>query len=83
MEERRKMQRHRTLKGGHIIFNRAGSIDCSVRNLSTAGACLEVQNQIGVPDDFTLWIDVDRLKQSCRVIWRAEKRLGVVFTVVT
>jgi hypothetical protein len=80
MEERRKVPRHRTFKGGHIMFNRAGSIDCKVRNLSTAGACLEVQNQIGVPDDFTLWVDVDRVKLPCHVIWRAKKRMGVVFT---
>jgi hypothetical protein len=42
MEERRKVLRHRTLKAGVISFNRAGIIDCRVRNLSPAGACLEV-----------------------------------------
>ena len=42
MEERRKIQRHRTFKAGSIGFNRAAGIDCRVRNLSPAGACLEV-----------------------------------------
>ena len=79
MEERRKVQRHRTLKAGAIAFNRAGTIDCRVRNLSRAGACLEVASQIGIPDDFVLLIDNDHLKQPCHVIWRIGARLGVAF----
>jgi hypothetical protein len=78
-EERRKVARHRTLKAGHIRFNRSGSIDCRVRNLSPAGACLEVASQLGIPDDFTLVIDVDRLMRTCHVIWRTATRLGVAF----
>ncbi|HEY0223628.1 MAG TPA: PilZ domain-containing protein [Pseudolabrys sp.] len=78
-EERRKAARHRTLKAGHIRFNRSGSIDCRVRNLSPAGACLEVTSQLGIPDDFTLVIDVDHLTRTCHVIWRTATRLGVAF----
>ena len=78
-KERRMVLRHRTLKAGHIAFNRAGMIDCRVRNLSPAGACLEVASQTGIPDDFTLLIDSDHLKTPCRVIWRTATRLGVSF----
>ena len=84
--ERRRAQRHRTLKAGHIAFNRAGTIDCRVRNLSTQGACLEVQSQVGIPDEFTLFVEYDHLKRRCRVVWRNPKQLGVEFmpeTVVT
>jgi hypothetical protein len=77
--ERRKQQRHRTLKAGHIAFNRAGTIDCRVRNLSPIGACLEVASQVGIPDEFVLLIDSDHLKQICRVIWRKPTQLGVEF----
>ena len=80
MEERRKVLRHKTLKAGHIAFNRAGTIDCRVRNLSELGACLEVANQVGIPDDFTLVIESDHLMQKCRVIWRTATRMGVAFT---
>lgn len=52
MEERRKLQRGRTLKAGTISFNRVGGIDCRVRNMSPAGACLEVSSQVGIPNDF-------------------------------
>ena len=77
--ERRKIIRHRTLKAGSIRFNRSGGIDCRVRNLSPAGACLEVASQVGIPDDFVLVVDVDHLTQSCHVIWRTATRMGVVF----
>jgi len=79
-EERRSVVRMRTLKEGSISFNRAGGIDCRVRNLSPIGACLEVSSQIGIPDDFVLMIERDHLKQHCHVIWRLEARLGVAFT---
>jgi PilZ domain len=79
MDERRKAQRVRTLKAGTIVFNRAAGISCRVRNLSPAGACLEVASQIGVPDEFVLVIDYDKFRQPCHVIWRSDTRIGVVF----
>jgi hypothetical protein len=80
MDERRKILRHRTLKAGSIVFNRAAGIDCRVRNVSPAGACLEVASQVGSPDDFMLVIEHDRLNQPCHVIWRTATRLGVEFS---
>jgi hypothetical protein len=77
--ERRRIPRHRTLKAGHIAFNRAGTIDCRVRNLSQIGACLEVVSQVGIPDEFTLLIEYDHLKRRCRVVWRNPRQLGVEF----
>ena len=79
MEERRRSVRRRTLKAGSISFNRAGGIDCRVRNLSPVGACLEVASQVGIPDDFVLVVEVDHLKQPCHVIWRTATRMGVAF----
>lgn len=83
MEERRKTLRHRTLKAGLIRFNRAASIDCRVRNLSPSGACLEVASQSGIPDDFTLVVAIDHLKQPCHVVWRTATRMGVEFSEAT
>jgi hypothetical protein len=78
-DERRKEPRHRTLKAGLIAFNRAGTIDCRVRNLSVIGAGLEVASQVGIPDEFTLLIEHQQLKRRCRVVWRQPNRLGVEF----
>jgi hypothetical protein len=41
MEERRREPRFRALKSGTIALA-DGSVDCRILNLSTAGACLEV-----------------------------------------
>ncbi len=79
MEDRRKIQRHRTLKAGIINFNRAGGVDCRVRNLSPSGACLEVASQVGIPDEFVLVVGTDHMKAPCHVIWRTATRLGVAF----
>jgi len=79
MEERRKVTRHRTLKAGSISLIGAGRIDCRVRNMSTAGAMLEVASPLGIPDDFVLVIEHDHLKQPCHVRWRTTARLGVEF----
>jgi len=75
----RKTPRQRMLKTGTISFNRAGGIDCVVRNLSPAGACLEIDSPVGIPDDFLLVVPADSLKHNCHVVWRAAKRIGVAF----
>jgi hypothetical protein len=79
MEERRKVQRGRTLKAGSISINQAGGIDCRVRNMSRVGACLEVSSQVGIPNDFVLVVGYDKFKQACHVVWRSDTRLGVEF----
>lgn len=80
MEERRTIQRHRTLKAGSISVSGDSGLDCRVRNLSPAGACLEVASQLGIPDEFVLVVDVDHVKMPCHVIWRTATRLGVAFS---
>jgi hypothetical protein len=81
MDERRKSPRNRTLKAGSIMFHRNnGGVDCWVRDLSPAGARLEVASQIDVPDNFVLWIEFDDLALPCHVIWRTVTRLGVKFS---
>ena len=79
MRERRKTTRYRVLKGARIEFNRAGGLSCTVRNLSIAGACLEVDSVLGIPDSFRLMIDGDRALHHCKIAWRSTQRIGVAF----
>jgi len=80
MHELRNNARRRTLKAGRIIFNdRFSVIDCTVRNLSDTGACLEVASIIGIPDAFDLNIEADQPGRHCHVAWRTERRIGVAF----
>ena len=77
MSEKRKLSRHRTLKPGTIAFKNGGAISYIVRNVSLGGACIEVANPIGVPDDFTLVIEADHMQQPCHIAWRKDTQIGV------
>ena len=78
MEERRRTPRQRVLKAGTISFGGA-SIDCTIRNLTSLGASLNVVSPIGIPDKFDLIIQSDHSTRPCIVMWRKEKQIGVSF----
>ena len=78
-QERRNEARHRALKGARIVFKGHGvTIDCTVRNLSDRGACLNVESPIGIPDSFDLLLDQAPVR-DCRVTWRTATQIGVAF----
>ncbi|MCS6760218.1 MAG: PilZ domain-containing protein [Candidatus Devosia euplotis] len=78
-EERRATIRRRALKGGHIVTNGDYSTyDCTVRNLSEAGARLKVAGVIGTPEQFTLDMDGGHTF-GCHMVWRTELEIGVKF----
>jgi hypothetical protein len=78
MENRRRQERHRTLKSGKIIFNHQTSVvDCTIRNVSDAGACLHVDSVVGIPEAFDLV--VDGIHRPCSIKWRTTNRMGVSF----
>jgi hypothetical protein len=77
--DNRHSPRHKTLKGGRIVFNAGRStIDATVRNLSPMGAKLQVSSVVGIPDTFDLLLD-GTTRRPCRVAWRTLKELGVEF----
>jgi hypothetical protein len=73
--DRRMVSRNRVLKAGTIEFG-GGAVNCVVRNISIAGAALDVSNPTGIPEDF---IRVDGVRKFCHVNWRSGKRIGVSF----
>ena len=78
LDNQRAAPRQRVLKSGIIEFN-GGTIDCVVRNISETGAALDIASPIGIPPEFNLLLSGTRTHQRCRVVWRAEKRIGVAF----
>jgi PilZ domain len=78
MSENRIAPRKRVLKAGTIEFG-GGGFDCTVKNLSETGAALEVVTSLHIPDRFTLFVPSDQLKRRSHVVWRKEKRLGIMF----
>jgi hypothetical protein len=81
MDENRRASRRRVLKSATIEFDR-GAHSCAVRNLSEAGAALDVPYALAIPHEFTLTVVTDQVSRHCRVIWRKENRLGVAFAQV-
>jgi len=79
MNERREIQRRRTLKAGTIRIDDKSTIDCVVRDLSNKGASLEIESPIGIPDRFTLITKANREQRACHIIWRLMRRIGVRF----
>ena len=79
MDEKREAPRHRVLKHGVLAFDGGGSVDCMVRNISPNGARLDVASPIGLPEAFTLLIEVDHFKRHCHTVWSHDKLIGVVF----
>jgi hypothetical protein len=67
-----------SLKAGAIEFG-GSAIDCTVRNLSTTGAALDVPSPVGIPEEFDLVVSSDALRFACRVVWRKAARIGIRF----
>src|ERR1700704_5598908 len=85
MLERRRHPRHSATSLGSwrtakIHFSGPDPIECVLDNISWGGACLLVSNTAGVPDTFDLVIELNGLREPCRVIWKDERRIGVAFT---
>ena len=67
MDENCKTIRRRVRKSATIEFDR-GAYSCAVRNLSEAGAALDVLYALAIPDEFTLIMETDQASRRCRVI---------------
>jgi hypothetical protein len=76
--ETRGATRFNVLGAGTIEFD-GGEINCVVRDMSIAGAALEVFGSRSIPDHFTLALPADRQRIPCHIVWRKEDRMGVAF----
>ena len=48
--------------------------------MSEGGAALDIGSQVGIADQFTLVVLLQKKIYSCNVIWRKERRMAVQFT---
>ncbi len=78
--ERRAVKRTRVLRSAKIIVpRRAPVIHCTVHNITSGGACLKLANTYGLPATFDLTFEHGRTRRGCRVVWRTDDKLGVMF----
>jgi PilZ domain len=77
--EKRGAPRHKVFKHGTLAFPGGGAIDCTVRNISSTGARVDVDGPVGLPEVFTLMISTDHLVRQCRRVWCNDNKIGVAF----
>jgi hypothetical protein len=79
MGERRRLHRPRTLKTGKILLSeKAPKLECTIRNLSDGGACLQISTTVGIPAYFDLLL-LGNERRACHVLWRTSTQLGIAF----
>jgi PilZ domain len=79
MQERRKITRTRVLKGAKFLLGNSSVRDCVVRDLTNAGACIDIPNTIDLPETLNLTFNDSHSFQPCRLVWRKIRRAGVEF----
>ena len=77
MDDRRSDQRTRNYKSGKILLG-SWKVPCTVRNVSEAGACLEVQTTYGIPATFEFVLP-NHPPRTCKVVWLSDTKIGVEF----
>jgi PilZ domain len=79
MEEKRKYQRTEIDEPAYV--SSGGSVmPCVVRNISPAGAAIDVDNPAFVPQRFRLVMAKDSsVVHECRVAWIQKNRIGLTF----
>ena len=80
MVETRSAPRFRVAKPARIEDG-GFMVACTVRDLSMTGAAVEIADLDTkvIPATFNLVVPEDRLRLSCRLVWRAAFRIGVTF----
>jgi hypothetical protein len=79
MIERRRYRRLPTQKAAKVVVNYNSVIDCTVRDLTDAGARLEIPSANALPQTFDLITDGPDGTHLCQVVWRAQDNVGVSF----
>lgn len=77
MANQRGEPRRRVLLTGKIILPGGGLIDCRVRDRSDHGARLNVENAVGLPYRFRLFLEATGETFDVRVEWRRLTEIGV------
>ena len=79
MAERRDTARLPMEAPARLLSGWQHVIRCTVRNLSAAGACIELDATVPLKNEIDLFISHPRFESACRVVWRSTDRVGVRF----
>ncbi len=80
MANRRTDHRRRVLKGANLYFNKGyGAFDCTVKNISSGGALVEMEDSSGLPSMFDFNIKGESENRTATISWRKNGRAGIRF----
>ena len=80
MQEQRDLHRSKTYLGAEIGFSRQLSASrCIIRNLSSRGAMLQLDNVSAVPNRFEVHIPSKGRSYRAKIVWQQLGRAGVLF----
>jgi hypothetical protein len=82
MYERRSERRMKALKAGKILLSEWLSVNCTVRDMSSAGARLELETAVMLPSEFRLHILSADLVIPAAAVWQRRLEAGIRFTGV-
>jgi methyl-accepting chemotaxis protein len=83
LEERRRDPRIRTFQQAKILVQGSSeTIDCVLRDISAAGARVEIKGDEPLPDTFRLRISGERGERHCAIVRRANGMISVRFVQV-
>ena len=70
----------RVLKSGKLIYNNSNSVvDCQIREISSKGCKIRVENSMGIPEHPMLQILDGKTKRQCQVAWKKLEEIGLEF----
>lgn len=80
MENRRSQERVPQFGSARILIEFSKPISCALIDRSDRGARLKVVSVLGIPDQFVLEIERERI--PARIVWRSPAEIGVAFDVI-
>ncbi|MCP1969281.1 PilZ domain-containing protein [Bradyrhizobium elkanii] len=84
MRDRRQSVRDKVFYGAVAEINERGStMDCVVRNISEAGACVEFGDAVHLPEEMNLSVAHKGRSFLARLIWRQANKVGLAFRIMT
>jgi hypothetical protein len=78
VQDKRKYPRIDVEEPAHVSFG-GTSLSCVIRNISTDGAAIDVENASYIPERFRLVMVPDLEVRTCRLVWIKQNRIGVAF----
>lgn len=81
MENMRAAEQLRSFLRAQIVFNnRMSTIDCIIKNISTTGAKIALNETLTVPTEFDVYIPQKGRGHHARLVWRDKDAIGIEFT---